>query len=1196
MLFPGRCPRTDVSDFDIESQESKLRENGENARRQPRRGRLGIRGLSVLAAVLSACALLASPAFAEYSFRATFAGPGTGSGNGELSTPGRAVVEPSTGDLFVVDSGNSRVQVFQPNANGTAEYLTQFGGGELVEPWGIALAEEAGGTYVYVADAGNGRIVKYESDGAATPTFSVDPTFTSPAAGAGAGQVGSFHAALATDPTSGDLLVADNANKRIERFEADGTFVSSFDGTDGGSALEGPIDLAVNSTGDVYVVDANGNIAEAQGTSKVLRYHTDGEFVTTLGPVGTHERPATVAVNPTNDEVIVSGDQDAVYEAGPPPFVPVLQAFDSSDQPLPSPAVDPAALYDTVSGLAIAGGSPDRLYVVLDVGSYFGSPYGEPQIQAFRQPHPVAPQILDQGAGPAVGEATLTGAIATGSAKTEYHFEWGTTAAYGNQTSTKTLEAAEGTSHVSALISGLPAGATYHYRLVATNSKGAADGPDRTFTTVGSPSPETCPNAAIREAEHATELPECRAYEMSSPVEKNGNEVTGFFTVQAAPGGERVVYGSTGAFPMSESSLPESSYLSVRGKSGWETRALSPPQKNDAEVVGGVSRDFSSDLSTGLTFSRLALAPGAVEGASNMYLQDDLTGALKYVGGLPGSSLFIAASNTGGSPIKGGSGDYENVALQAEQALVPGAPEGSMSVYDITTVGPRLASVLPDGSPAQGATVAGEGIAPATARPVSEDGTRIFFESAGRLYERIDSDHTVEVSAAEVPEEENPLARFGAASTDGTVAFFTARSKLTSAGEPNPAVGFPPARLYHYANGQLEELGKSTTGLLSFVSVLGTSENGDTAYFVVTDRPEGLPAPASRVYRWHLGEGVSEAFSLEALGTFDEAPQDWTTSPDGRFAAFEALSFLTPGALPGPDCEPEDASGHHKLPNHCFQVYVYDATTGKVSCASCSPFGEAPTGASTVGSLFGGGSAPLMFSRHAARGISNDGTLYFDSPSRLTANDGDGKRDVYQWQDGKVTLLTPNTPADVAYADASADGSTVFVLTASRLVGQDQDSSMDVYAIRRDGGLAAQNPDAAPIPCEGEPCQGSLASVPPSSPLGSSDLKAPSGKGHGTTAIHLPSRLRIHGSAGTLRVRVSGPGSVSVSSMELRRATHRFTKAGTARLRLVLTAREGKRLSRRGTLRGRASVTFRPVEGRPQTRKVVLMFFSGKGK
>ncbi len=129
--------------------------------------------VSAVVAVLFAL-LAASSASADFSYQGTFSSEG--SGDGQLSTPGRAAVEQATGHLFVVDSDNNRVQVFAPNAGGGAEYLTQFGAGELSAPWGIAISESGGQTSVYVADAGNDRIVKYDSDEATTPSFTLDPS------------------------------------------------------------------------------------------------------------------------------------------------------------------------------------------------------------------------------------------------------------------------------------------------------------------------------------------------------------------------------------------------------------------------------------------------------------------------------------------------------------------------------------------------------------------------------------------------------------------------------------------------------------------------------------------------------------------------------------------------------------------------------------------------------------------------------------------------------------------------------------------------------------------------------------------------------------------------------------------------------------------------------------------------------------
>lgn len=81
-----------------------------------------------------------------------------------------------------------------------------------------------------------------------------------------------------------------------------------------------------------------------------------------------------------------------------------------------------------------------------------------------------------------LNSASLNGTVNPNSLATNYHFEWGTTTAYG--TPTAILSAGSGSSAiaVNATISGLVAGSTYHYRLVAVNSEGTTNGIDITFT------------------------------------------------------------------------------------------------------------------------------------------------------------------------------------------------------------------------------------------------------------------------------------------------------------------------------------------------------------------------------------------------------------------------------------------------------------------------------------------------------------------------------------------------------------------------------------------------------------------------------------------------------------------------------------------------------------------------------------------
>jgi streptogramin lyase len=78
--------------------------------------------------------------------------------------------------------------------------------------------------------------------------------------------------------------------------------------------------------------------------------------------------------------------------------------------------------------------------------------------------------------------ATLAGSVSPNSQATLYHFEWGTTTAYGSSTTPTSAGAGASSLATSANISGLTGSTTYHYRIVATNGSGTTDGQDAVFT------------------------------------------------------------------------------------------------------------------------------------------------------------------------------------------------------------------------------------------------------------------------------------------------------------------------------------------------------------------------------------------------------------------------------------------------------------------------------------------------------------------------------------------------------------------------------------------------------------------------------------------------------------------------------------------------------------------------------------------
>ncbi|HWY17569.1 MAG TPA: hypothetical protein VNY27_02530 [Solirubrobacteraceae bacterium] len=118
-----------------------------------------------------------------------------------------------------------------------------------------------------------------------------------------------------------------------------------------------------------------------------------------------------------------------------------------------------------------------------------------------------------------------------------------------------------------------------------------------------------CPNEQIRIEQGSTRLPDCRAYEMVSPVYKGGY---GALTiVGVAPGGEGAAFSSLGAFAGSPASYPTNShYLARRGAGGWQTSPLIPPA---TVAPNGLGAEF---VSADLALTLFEGEPGPSSGAA----------------------------------------------------------------------------------------------------------------------------------------------------------------------------------------------------------------------------------------------------------------------------------------------------------------------------------------------------------------------------------------------------------------------------------------------------------------------------------------------------------------------------------------------------------------------------------------------------
>src|SRR5262249_42127689 len=132
----------------------------------------------------------------------------------------------------------------------------------------------------------------------------------------------------------------------------------------------------------------------------------------------------------------------------------------------------------------VAGLSPNTAYHYRFVAeNSFGATYGADQKFTTSGP----PRIKDEpGTGIGHEEATLRAGIDPDELATTYHFEYGETTAYGNEVPPGGQNIGSGSEGVavSATLTKLKLGVTYHFRVVAENSAGKTIGPDQRFTTI----------------------------------------------------------------------------------------------------------------------------------------------------------------------------------------------------------------------------------------------------------------------------------------------------------------------------------------------------------------------------------------------------------------------------------------------------------------------------------------------------------------------------------------------------------------------------------------------------------------------------------------------------------------------------------------------------------------------------------------
>lgn len=651
---------------------------------------------------------------------------------------GSPTLSGGTATVAVATEGASAAEICQAAVECRGA-IAGTGAGQFDAPQGIAV--DSSGS-VFVTGFRDPRVQKFTPDGQFLLAFGGEVNKTtngnvctsSSGDECGAGVLGSAPGFFSLLFKSGDYIDIGPGNQvyvgdaeRVQVFGSDGTYVKSI-------AIPGESvqSLATDAAGSLYVsyfVSA-GN-PEIASKPNVRKLSAAGQVLCTMQV----ENPRGIAVDgkhayvisrPTNEAGVMQFDTSscASVDSGAPP-----PGFGRGDLT--------TGLGTTPTGIATSVpptcGQTETNVLVSNPNFEASSInlYGTAPDPDICPPPPAAPSI----------EAQFTTSVATTDAAlrakinphfwpdTRYLVEYGTgkcseggcdnqqPASPGGLLTSKAVDASLATPEV--FLEGLEPNTVYYYRFVSESGGGGPTvGEERSFRTLPLPGEgsSSCPNQAFRTGAGA-KLPDCRAYEMVSPLEKENGDIStgGGGFPQASFDGERMTFSSFRSFANPESAPLNHQYLATRTAGGWQTQSIATPESPFDIFGAGANvdalryKDFSDDLCLGWTINAtdVALTPGSPPGVANLYRRDLCDGGYQLLTTAPPPGFGRGEEQTSSfyPELQGTSEDGERAAFRANASLQTQAGDPRAPLRCIADKGADTVafSWLRDGTPIPGA-------------------------------------------------------------------------------------------------------------------------------------------------------------------------------------------------------------------------------------------------------------------------------------------------------------------------------------------------------------------------------------------------------------------------------------------------------------------------------------------------------------